>query len=139
LNLIFALFSTTILGVRIPQDSFLSAPQTTFQNKLGHAGTILGKSQVSRVGTVPRHISQYSGKTSYHMAWQYEWDCSVFFRCHGYQPDRKTSIIILKATYVFEDLQLLEKIMVDVGTRPPKSIDQVKRVLWVRRTPACMQ
>jgi len=51
----------------------------------------------------------------------------------------KTIIIILKATYVYEDLQFLEKIMVNVGTRIAKSIYQVKRVLWVRRTPACTQ
>ena len=37
-------------------------------HKLGHAGTILGISQVSRMGTVPRNNSKYSGKTSYHVA-----------------------------------------------------------------------
>jgi hypothetical protein len=47
----------------------------------------------------------------------------------GTKQRENTIIIILKATYVFEDLQLLEKIMVDVGTRTAKSIDQVKRVL----------
>jgi hypothetical protein len=65
--------------------------------------------------------------------WQYEWDCSVFFRYHRYQAERKTIIIILKVTYAFEDLQLLENIVVDLDSRTAKSIDQVKRVLWVRR------
>ena len=137
MNLIFALFSTTILGVRIPQDSFFSALQTKFQNQLGHSGTSLGKIKF-RVWR-QFHATSVSILGKLRIMWQYERDCSVFFRCHGYQAERKTIIIILKATYVFEDLQLLEKIMVVVGTRTAKNIDQVKRVLWVRRTPACTQ
>jgi hypothetical protein len=68
LNLIFAFFPTTTLGVRIAKDSFFSALQNKFQNKLGHAGTVSGKCQVSHKGTVARLISEYSGKTSYHVA-----------------------------------------------------------------------
>jgi len=52
----------------MPQDSFFSTLQNKFQNKLGHVETILGKSQVSLMGTVPLHTSQYFGKTSYHVA-----------------------------------------------------------------------